>query len=452
MYRMNWKPVSCLLVCCLLASLGFCGGCTTSVEPVTIRYAAWNLGTPEAKGLERRMVEAFMRKHKNIRVEIDERYPADYNSAMEADGANGTLPDVYMYANIPQANENGWCADLTDLAQTDREWDNIPEPIREAATVGGTTVAIPYAIYFYGYFYNQTLFDAQGVSAPAVGFSVDAFAAAVAAMTDVAHHSIGLADAGDIINWYPAAANERFGWYTWDGGKLNLNSKEFIDGVKLARSITESGQAFSALSADQKLQMPYANNYEAWTAGEAALKFDGTWAVNDYAKLDFQTGFLGLPGGRACIVPDFLFVSKQSAHPAEAYAFAKFMSAYSSEGFAERMTLAKEVNAVVTTLPMVDDRRMINAYFEQMPIPGIREVYDSMEKGSYVEGTKVLPGYTQARWAYPTSIAVGDTSNATIGDVLAAACAGAADIDAVAEQLNSAANECIQFFPRHADN
>jgi multiple sugar transport system substrate-binding protein len=271
-------------------------------------------------------------------------------------------------------------------------------------------------------------------------------------MTDVPNGSIGLADATDIINWYPAAANERFGWYSWDGGKLNLNSQEFVDGVKLARSVTEGGQAFSALPADQKLQMQHASDFEAWNAGAAALKFDGTWAINDHAELGFQTGFLGIPGGRACIVPDFLFLSKSSDHPAEAYAFAKFMSAYSSEGFAERLKLAKASDVAVTTIPIMDDRRMINSFFEQMPIPGVREVYDSIQKGSYVEGTKVLPGYSQARWEYVTSIAAGGAPNAKIGDVLAAACTGALDIEAVAGQLNSAANECIQFFPRQADN
>ncbi len=446
------KPMTCLLIACLLTSLAFSGGCAANAQPVTIRYAAWNLGSPEAGGLERRMVEAFMRKHRNIRVEIDERFTTDYNGAMADDAAGGELPDVYMYANIPQANSNGWCADLTGFVHKDSEWNGIPEPIREAATVRGITVAIPYAIYFYGYFYNRNLFDARNVPAPAVGCSVDAFRTAVAAMTDVPNGSIGLADAADIINWYPAAANERFGWYSWDGGKLNLNSKEFVDGVKLARSITEGGQAFSALSADQKLQMQHASDFKAWNAGVAALKFDGTWAINDHAKLGFQTGFLGIPGGRACIVPDFLFLSKNSAHPAEAYAFAKFMSAYSGEGFAERLKLAKASETAVTTIPIMGDRRMINTFFEQMPMPGVREVYDSIQKGSYVEGTKVLPGYSQARWEYVTSIAVGGAPNAKIGDVLAAACTGALDIEAVAGQLNSAANECIQFFPRQADN
>ena len=449
---MKCKPISCLMILLLLGSLAFSGGCAANTQSVTIRYAAWNLGTPGAEGLERRMVEAFMRKHRHIRVEIDELFTENYNGAMDAASAGGTLPDVFMYANIPQAKSNGWCADLSDLALSDGEWNSIPKPIREAATVSGITVAIPYAIYFYGYFYNQNLFDSRKVPVPAVGCSVDTFRLAVAAMTDVPNHSIGLADAGDIINWYPAAANERFGWYSWDGGKLNLNAKEFIDGVKLARSINEGGQSFTALSAGQKLQLQHATDYEAWNAGKVALRFDGTWVINDYAKLGFQTGFLGIPGGRPCIVPDFLFISKNSAHPAEAYEFAKFMSAYSGEGFAERITLAKASDVAVTTIPMVSDRPMIDTYFQKVPIAGIRDVYDSMEKGSYVEGTKVLPGYGQARWEYATAITVGNRSNAKIGDVLVAACSGAVDIDAVAGMLNTAANECIQFFPRQADN
>lgn len=449
---MKAKPILLLPLVFLFILIASSSGCTGKPETVTIRYAAWNLGSVEGHGLERRMIEAFVQKHPNIKVEIDENFTADYNTAMSAASAGNTLPDVFMYASIPQANSKGLCADITGTAEKDGEWSGIPQPIRDAATVQGRIVAIPSAIYFYGYFCNESLFEARGIPAPKPGFSVGGFQSAIADMTDIPNKSVGLAEMNDVIDWYPASASARLGWYSWDGGKLNLNSKEFIDGVKLAKSINENGQVFSPLSEDQKKSLNASNDWEAWNAGEVALKFDGTWVINDYSKLGFKVGFLGIPGGRACIVPDFLFISKSSGHASEAYEFAKYMSAYSREGFAERLKVAKSNGLAVTTIPMVKDKSLINTYFDSIAIDGVRQVYDTLQDNSYVESAKVLPGYDQARWSYVTNIPVGNNKSAKIGDVLSGACAGAVDIDAVADRLNSAANDCIEFFPRQADN
>lgn len=440
------------LAMALLLAAALPGGCGAGGEPVTLRYAAWNLGNPEANGLERLMVQAFMETHPNVRIKIDERFTADYDGAMASASADGALPDVFMYASIPQASANGWCADLTGLALADGEWGAIPAPIREAVQVGGRTAAIPSAMHFYGYFCNASLFEARGVPVPEAGFTMEEFLRAANATTDAGGRTVGLAETGGIIDWYPAAANGRLGWYSWDGGKFCLDSSAFIAGVRLAQTIHESGCAFSALSEEDRQRLGYANDWEAWCAGAVAMKFDGTWAAGDWAKLGFDVRFLGLPGGRVCIVPDFLFISKSCGHPAEAYEFARFMSAYSREGFAERMRLAAANGLAVGTLPMVKDRKLIDAFFGEAPASGIRAVYDSMKDMSYVEGTKVLPGYSQARWEYVTSIPAGETCNAKIGDVLSCACMGAVDIDEVAALLNSAASECVQIYPKPAGN
>lgn len=447
MKKVFWMRFTPLVLFAVLALTGCAGR-----EPVTIRYAAWNLGSAQANTLERRMIASFNEKHPDIRVVIDESFSSNYDEAFKAASAGGVMPDLFMYASVPEACENGLCADITDITRRDGEWAGIPAALREAAAVKGKVVAIPSAMYFFGYFCNADLFDKKGAPVPAPGYSTDDFRAAAAVMTDVSGRSIGLAEESSIIDWYPAAAAARLGWYSWDGGKFNLDSQEFMDGVKLARSICANKQVFTVLSADEKKAFGAASDWEAWNAGCVAMKFDGTWSAGDYSKLGFKVTFAGLPGGRACIVPDFLFVSKDSAHPAEAYEFARFMSAYAREGFAERMKIGEANGLVVTTMPMVRDRGIVNSYFSKLGIAGIREVYDSLSQSSYVEGTKVLPGYSQARWNYATNIALGDRQNARIGDVLIDTYRGGTDIDAVAGLLNSAANECIQIFPRPADN
>ncbi len=427
-------------------------GCNEKKETVTLRYAAWNLGSIEKNGLERRMVKAFMEAYPYINVKIDEAFTDNYDQSMKNAATAGNMPDVFMYANNPQANSNGWCADITDMAEKDKEWENIPLPLREAAKIKGRINAIPSCMYLFGYFFNETLFKENGKNPPKAGQTIEEFENNIKEMTVIDHGRIGLADESSIIEWYPAAVNPLLGWYSWDGGRFNLNSKEFKEGIKFARSIYQSKQTFASLSEDEKKSLKGTNDWEAWNSGTVAMKFDGTWAADDYSRLPFKVGFMGIPGGRVCIVPDFQFISKGCAHPVEAYKFIKYMSAYSYEGFSKRMEIAKANNLVVTSIPMIKDKKLVDAYFNNIKIDGIRGVYDMLGKNSYVEGAKVLPGYSQARWEYATNIKVGDLVNAPIGTVVTDTFRGSGNIDEISANLNSVANECVQIYPRPTDN
>lgn len=427
-------------------------GCNNRQDIITIKYAAWNLGALDKNGMERQMINAFTKKHANIKVEIDESFVNNYDAALKVVAITNTLPDVFMYVSNPQANTNAWCSDITNIVSKDNEWKNIPEALREAVQIKGKVIAIPTSMYLDGYFYNEDLFKAQKVNLPSSNLSVNEFETIVRKMTKISNGSIGLADESSIIEWYPAAVNKKFGWYTWDGGKFNLNSSEFKAGVNLAKSIYINKETYANLSEVEKKKLKGNNDWEAWNSGTVALKFDGSWSSGDYSKLPFMVGFSGIPGSRSCVVPDFLIISKGSKHPKEAYEFAKYMSAYSVEGFTKRMQLSKANNTIVSSLPMIKDKKLINDYFSTINIQGLKAAYSKIENNSYVEGVKVLPGYDQARWNYITNIPLGQIKDAKIGDVLTNTYRGSLKIEDISSGLNSYANESIQLFPRQSEN
>jgi len=427
-------------------------GCNKKQNIITIKYAAWNLGPIEKNSIERQMINAFNKKHTNIKVDIDESFVENYDAALKILAERNTLPDVFMYGSNPQANTNGWCADITNIVSKDSEWGNIPKAFREAVQIKGKVIAIPTTMYLDGYFYNEDLFKAQKVNLPSNNLTVNEFETIVKKMTNIKNGSIGLADESSIIEWYPAAVNKKFGWYTWDGGKFNLNSSEFKVGVNLAKSFYTNKQTYFNLSEEEKKELKGNNDWEAWNSGTVALKFDGSWSSGDYSKLPFKVGFVGIPGGRSCVVPDFIIISKLSKHPEEAYEFAKYMSTYSLEGFTKRMELSKANNIIVSSLPMINNKKLINDYFSTIKIQGLKTEYSKIESNNYVEGVKVLPGYDQARWNYSTNIKLGKTENSKIGDVLINTYRGSLKIEDIANQLNSYANESIQLFPRQSEN
>jgi len=426
-------------------------GCSKNQNIVTIKYAAWNLDIKENNSVERQMIDAFNKNHANIKVEIDESFVKNYDAAINEAAKNKALPDIFMYASNPQADTNGWCADITNIVSEDSEWENIPKALKEAVQIKGKVIAVPTSMYLDGYFYNEDLFIKQKVNLPSSNLSVNEFKTIVEKMTNINNGSIGLADESSIIDWYPAAVNKEFGWYTWDGGKFNLNSSEFKAGVNLAKTIYTSKQTYANLSKQDKKKLQGNNDWEAWNAGTVALKFDGSWVSGDYSKLPFKVGFTGIPGSRTCIVPDFLIISKDSKHPREAYEFAKYMSAYSLEGFTKRMEISQKDNTIVSSLPMVKDKKIINDYFSNIKIEGLKTEYNRIENDNYIEGVKILPGYAQARWNYITNIKIGN-KDAKIGDILTNTYRGNMKIEDIAAQLNLNANESIQLFPRQSEN
>lgn len=437
-----------LLLCSMILLLS---GCSKNKE-VTIRYAAWNLGTSEAMNLERSMVDAFMEKYPWIHVVIDEEYTINYDKALKNDGADDTMPDVFMYSGNGAADDKGWCLDLSDLVKEDSEWSNIPKVLRDSTYRKGRIIAIPSAYYLYGYYANDVLLTQNGYASLSEDFSVDQFIQVVKDSTNLKSTQIGLMDANNICEWYPAAKNSRFGWFTWDGGKFNLNSKDFAEGIALSVDLNTHGFTYENLSIEDKNLLLLEDQIDPWTCGTVALKFDGTWSTGVYSALNFPVSFLGIPGGRTCIVPDYLFLSSKTEYPEESYLFAKFMSAYSEEGFRTRLSLAKESHFEVTTLPMINDTILVEAYFDQMPIRGLREAYSKVQNHSYVEMAKVLPGYLNARWNYVTNISVSNQVNCTMGTVISGLSHGLLSLDGIATELNYIANTSITIYPQQLSN
>lgn len=411
------------------------------LEACTLKYANWNLGTEEENNIERQMIEAFMDKYPDIKVEIDESIdPEDWPGSLATAAAAGTLPDVFMLQNIPTSLSNEWLLDITELTGEDAEWDDIPKTVSETTVYGGKVMAVPFAEHFMGYFINRDLFDEENIDAPEFGFTTDEFKEAVEGMTKLNKGIVGLAIEDHIVEWYPAAENEEFGFYTWDGEKFNLDSQEFKDGVELAKTLFTNGNVYSALTDEQKANINGENDYEAWQLGHIAMKWDGTWMIAPFhQELDFDWEFVGVPGGRTVVATDYLGVAKSTEHPREAYEFAKWMS-FSKEGYEKRLEISEESDILVNTLPLNTDEELLEKFFDHVQVDGLREAYENIENGM-VEGVKIVPGYADARWNGQTGVKIGDNDNSTIGDVIWHSFKGELKIEDYAEELNELANK-----------
>ncbi len=410
-------------------------------EEVTITYANWNLGTEEEQNLERLMIKAFEEKYPNIKVQIDESInPADWNGSLASAASGGKMPDVFALNQIPLPVSNEWVMDISELAQGDEDFKNIPQIVQDSSKLNGKQYAIPFAQHFLGYLVNKDIFNAANLDTPEYGMSIEKFTQSVKEATNVSKGIAGTNHPFTIGDWYPAAANEDLGWFTYKDGEYSLDSKEFINGMNLAKEIATNGYAYETLPDDQKANFKGEDPEQVWLNGGVALKWDGTWAtghIDDSAAFDWD--FVGIPSGRTVVVNDYVGIAKSSKHPEEAFQFVKWMS-FGKEGFLKRVEIADAEGKTLNTLPVNSDQEVLDAYFEILDVPGIRTAYDNLEN-AIVEPVKVVPGYIESRFEGTTGVKVGDNENATTGQLLDSFFKGENKVEDYAKQLDELADK-----------
>ncbi|WP_078379038.1 ABC transporter substrate-binding protein [Sutcliffiella halmapala] len=412
-------------------------------DAVTITFASWALGTEEERNLERIMIEEFQAQYPHITVEIDESISGDWNDALSAAASANAMPDVFMLAQIPTGLANDWLLDLNELTENDEDFAQIPEVVRDSATFEDTVVALPKGQNFLGYFVNKDLYNQANLNVPEHGFAIEEFVNSVRQITNLNNGVVGISNPHSIPDWYPAAANENIGWFTFSDEEYHLDSNEFINGINLANNIVSNNYSFDSLTDDQQASFNGENDGEVWAAGGTGLRWDGTWAIPNYTEnLEFDWDFIGIPGGRTVIVNDYMGISKSTKHAEEAYLFAKYMS-FGKEGYMRRLEVAVEEDKVVNGLPASADPEVLDAYFEIQDLPGLRIAYENLENG-IIEPVKTVPGYVQSRWEAPTGVAVGESPNANISELLGASIRGEIKIEDYISQINELANQKYQ--------
>jgi len=390
-------------------------------EPVNVTYAAWNLGAIDSDNLEREMLAAFTEEYPWITVEIIERPMVPdtsgvgevlqvWNEFLGARASQGELPDVYFTDSTEVVITNDWAREMSDLALADPEFMNISPDIRDAANYDGHLMALPYAIYYFGYYVNKTLFENNNADYPVFGDTWDEF---VVKLKQVAKQNVtdgsgvgGLFGIDRIPEWYPAQLSQDVGWYTYDGSMLHLDGPEFEASLDLMWDLAQDKSfVMNALSAEELEAAGLAT--QAWESSRLGAMWDASWNLASMLDREFDVDFIATPGTEAAhqipIVLDLMCVSSQTDHPEEAYLLAKWMS-FGKAGYLKRIELSQlvdnEGNPVFATLnmtPLQADEDLLDAFFEIYPtFTEFRTVISYQEY--IIEPFKHVPGYAKARW------------------------------------------------------
>ena len=409
-----------------------------AAEPITLRYANWNLGTEEENNIQRQLVAAYVAAHPNVTIEfVDMSAEGGWDAVLTGYAAKGELPDVFMANNVPLYVANGWLADLTDLTAADPDWPNVPEALKNGFTYDGQVMGLPAAQFIMGYFVNQDLFEAANLDAPAYGVSVEEFLAATTALNNVSQGILGLDELEPILGWYASTVDSDLKWFSFDGEHMNYNSAAFKEAVaKLSELKPDTWQG---LTDEQKTNFKSVGPWELFLNQEVGVRWDASWALPDYiSKAEFNWDFVGIPGGNQALVSDVIVVSKTAADVAAAYDFAKWMT-FSPEAYAVEASLATAAGTA-PKMPVSVDPASLELYKTFVDKPGVSAALDNLNNSLVESLAKVIPGYINARWEGKPGIDVGADLDVNMGYLFGNVTAGTFKYEDYSAQLEEFAN------------
>ncbi|HKL60823.1 MAG TPA: ABC transporter substrate-binding protein [Acholeplasma sp.] len=435
------KVFTLLLLALFVFTVSACGDKTPVDDRTVITYAAWNLGLEEDNNIERRMIDAFMEKYPDIRVDVIERPRIVNDDGLEEDAtwdqffstqaAIGKMPDVFQVDNVVKSVLNEWAEDISAQANADAEFLSISEDIRNDAQFGQKLFALPQAMFYMGYFINRTIIDERNANTPTYGITYDdLMAIAQKAAKPAVQGGDGIAGidgVNNLIGWLPAQYDSSLGWYTYNETGYHLDSTAF----QLA--MTEQQKYFGAS------QVAY-TSYVLETQGDAdinggitpedrygtgspfenskqAIKWEGSYNLRNWLAdtLNEKKGlygkdidFIGTPSvmvegvkvNKIPVILDYIAVGQGTKQIDESYLFAKWMG-FGVEGYTKRLEIARanpEAGAV-NFAPIVPNAALVDKYFELYPtLVEFEKIVRSHEDFIIESLAKTVPGYVKSRW------------------------------------------------------
>lgn len=410
-------------------------------EPVTLRYANWNLGTEEENNIQRQLVAAYTELHPHVTIEfVDMSGEGGWDAVLTAYAARGELPDVFMANNVPLYVTNGWLADLSSYVQDDADWQNVPQVWQDAVTYNDQVLGLPAAQFIMGYFVNRDLYEAANLDAPEYGFTLEEFQDAVEDLHDVQNGVLGLDEMEFVMGWSPNAFDSDLKWFSYDGEQMNYNSSAFKDAVALAGEMKP--YTWQGLTDEQKANFTATGPWELFLNQEVGMRWDASWAVPAYVSdADFDWDFIGFPGGNQALVGDVIVVANTAANPDEAYQFAKWMT-FSTEAYAAEAELARAAGSA-PKMPISLDAASLALYTEFVDKPGIIQALENLDNSVIESLAKIVPGYINARWEGKPGIDIGEDLDVNMWYMFNFANEGRYKYEDYSQQLEQFANQIL---------
>ncbi|MCC3374554.1 extracellular solute-binding protein [Cohnella sp. REN36] len=362
---------------------------SSSGDVVTLKYATWNDPV-----LEQKKLDAFMKAHPNIKIEIDKSVTWPWDEKLGAAAAAGKMPDVFFVFNGPSNVANGWLADMKPYLDADADYkpENIFGNLSDTGAYNGKQYMLPHQLFMQGVLINVDLFNKENIPLPTKDWTIKDFEKIAKKLTKVSDHQFGVQNLLGARELFVPQFDPSLGWLTYDGKQFNFDKPAFSDTIHWINNVVYNDKTSVDLYERAEQDKWYGKDKDAFVAGKIGMKVDANWAFADVAKnAKFKWDFLPLPGNkgqRLPLITDYIGMAANTEHPKEAFEFIKWLT-YSKDGWTQRIN---EIEKPITSLPLVNDRDVWDAYMSTTyTAPGLKDAIAMIPDG-FVDGYKWLPG------------------------------------------------------------
>jgi len=361
----------------------------SSGEVVTLRYGTWNDPVQEQK-----KIDAFMKAHPNIKVEIDKAITWPWDEKLGAAAAAGKLPDVFFVFNAPGNVASGWLGDMTPYLEADAEYkdENIFGNLSDTGKYNGKQYVLPNQLFAQGVLINVDLFNKENIPLPSPDWTIEEFEDIAKKLTKPSENQFGLENILGARELFVPQFDPSLGWLTYDGTKFNFDNPAWAETIHWINKLVYQDKVSVDFYERPEQDKWFGKDKSGFIAGKVGMKIDANWAFGDVQKnAKFKWDFLPLPGKegqRVPLITDYIGMSANTKHPKEAFEFIKWMT-YSKEGWMERIN---NIEKPITTMPLSNDPEVWDAYMNTTyTAPGLKNVISMIPNG-FVDGIKWLPG------------------------------------------------------------
>ena len=248
-------------------------------EAVELTLGSWRVDDVDAWDA---ILAAFNAEYPNITINFDPTNPPDYNATLRTQLETSTAPDLFFvrsFATGLELFDEGYVASLANLPGLE---ENVPAGARAPwSTADGEPFAVPIAAVSHGIYYNQDLFEANGIAVPQTWEEL-----LVAAQTlkdaGVTPFSNGTKDAWDIneVVMMTLLPNNVGGF---DGRMAYLNGERCFNDADVVAAYQEI-QDLTPYLPEDFIATDYYTAEQLFVQGQAAMMFDGSWSISAFEK------------------------------------------------------------------------------------------------------------------------------------------------------------------------
>ncbi|MFC5217855.1 ABC transporter substrate-binding protein [Streptomyces coerulescens] len=356
----------------LTAALGGCGLTGDSGE-VTLRLVAADYGDSESNGSQKywdKLVTAYEAEHPGVKVDVTVYSWNDVDAKVKEMVDAGKAPDMAQIGAYADYAAKGLLYQADDLLSIPVQADFVAQ-FADAGRVRDVQYGIPFASSTRLLFYNKTLFEKAGISAPTTWkeLATDAEALKAEGVKTPYALPLGAEEAqAETMQWLLSGGG---GYTDSDLGTYNIDSAENIATFDWLRD-NLVGKGLTGPVAPGELNR--ADAFSAFAAGDVGMLNGHPSLMQMAKKKGVKFGMVPMPGLEgpskfSMGVADWMMAFKKNGHADEVGEFLDFV--YDKQNvldFSREYDLLPVTNSASTVMTAAKQDADLKPFLERLPL------------------------------------------------------------------------------------